>query len=286
MKPAPFTYFAPDSLDEALALRREHAGDSVVLAGGQSLLPILNLRLARPGVVIDIGRVPGLDAITVSPEGVAIGARVRQRDAERSPIVRQRTPLLAAALPLVAHAAIRNRGTIGGSLAHADPAAELPAVALALDAGLVVRSAARGARVVPASEFFHGFLATALEPDELLVEVRITTALQGAGTSFLEVARTHGAFAVVGAAAIVLMRDGVVAEARLVFIGVGATAIRSPDAEVALVGQEPSAEAFAAAAAIGAAGLDPVSDIHASATYRRRAAEVLARRALVKAAAA
>ena len=213
MKPAPFTYFAPESLDEALALRAEHAGDCVVLAGGQSLLPILHLRLAQPAVVIDVNRIPGLGEIAERNGGLSIGARVRQRQAEQSPLVAERAPLLAKALPLIAHPAIRNRGTIGGSIAHADPAAELPAVALALDAELVATSKARGERSIPASEFFHGFLSTALESDELLTEIRLEAPTPGSGVAFHEVARNHGAFAIVGAAAVVKVSEGTVGEA-------------------------------------------------------------------------
>jgi CO/xanthine dehydrogenase FAD-binding subunit len=284
VKPASFAYFAPETLAEALALRAEHAGDSVVLAGGQSLLPILHLRLAQPGVVIDINRVAGLDGIAELNGGLSIGARTRQRAAERSSLVTERAPLLARALPLIAHPAIRTRGTVGGSMAHADPAAELPAVALALAADLVLRSSSRGERVVPASDFFQGFLSTATEPDELLVEIRIPSPPAGAGVSFHEIARSHGAFAIVGAGAMLQLREGVVADARLVFTGAGGTAVRAIEAEAALAGQPASAASFAAAAEQAAASLDPVGDVHATAGYRRRVAGVLARRALADAA--
>lgn len=284
MKPAPFAYFAPETLAEALSLRAEHAGDSVVLAGGQSLLPILHLRLAQPGVVIDINRIPGLDGIAELNGGLSIGARTRQRAAERSSLVTERAPLLARALPLIAHPAIRSRGTIGGSIAHADPAAELPAVALALDAELVLQSSARGERIVAASDFFQGFLSTAIESDELLAEIRLPAPPAGAGVSFHEIARNHGAFAIVGAGAMVQVRDGAVADVRLVFTGAGGTAVRATEAEAALAGQPATAESFAAAAEQAAAGLDPVGDVHASAGYRRRVAGVLARRALADAA--
>jgi aerobic carbon-monoxide dehydrogenase medium subunit len=284
MKPAPFTYFAPETLDEALALRAEHAGDCVVLSGGQSLLPILHLRLAQPAVVIDVNRIPGLGEIAERNGGLSIGARTRQREAERSSLVAERAPLLARSLPLIAHPAIRSRGTIGGSIAHADPAAELPAVVLALDAELVVQSKARGERSIPASEFFHGFLSTALESDEILTEIRLAAPLANSGVAFLEVARNHGAFAIVGAAAVVQVNGGTVGETRLVFTGAGGTAIRARGAEAALVGQPATEASFAAAAEAAVADLDPVSDVHASADYRRRVARVLARRALAEAA--
>jgi CO/xanthine dehydrogenase FAD-binding subunit len=192
--------------------------------------------------------------------------------------------LLARALPLIAHPAIRARGTLGGSIAHADPAAELPAVALALDAELVVESAARGRRAVPAADFFIGFLSTAVEPDELLVEITLPSPPAGAGVSFQEVARNHGAFAIVGAAAMVQVTGGTVADARLVFTGAGGTGIRARGAEAALVGQPAGDESFRAAAEAAGGELDPVSDVHASADYRRRVGVVLARRALQEAA--
>jgi carbon-monoxide dehydrogenase medium subunit len=284
MKPAPFTYFAPESLDEALALRAEHAGDCVVLSGGQSLVPILSLRLAQPAVVIDVNRIPGLDGIAERNGGISIGARTRQRQAERSSLVAERAPLLAKALPLIAHPAIRNRGTVGGSIAHADPAAELPAVALALDAELVATSKARGERSIPASEFFYGFLSTALESDELLTEIRVEAPRPGTGVAFQEVARNHGAFALVGAGAQVTVADGNVTDARIVVIGAGGTAIRPRVAESALVGQPATPASFAEAAAASVGDLDPVSDVHASADYRRRVAQVLVRRVLTEAA--
>src|SRR4051794_34571709 len=171
LKPPPFEYLAPTTLDEAVALRAEHADDCVLLAGGQSLMPLLNLRLARPAAVIDLGRVAELAGIRELDGGLAIGAMTRQRTAELSTLVGERCPLLVQALRYVAHVTIRNRGTIGGSLAHADGAAELPAVALALGAELVARST-RGERAIAARDFFQGFFTTSLEPDELLTEVR------------------------------------------------------------------------------------------------------------------
>ena len=200
VKPPPFDYLAPSSLDEALAFRAEHGGDGTVLAGGQSLMPLLNLRMAYPATVIDLGHVEELAGIHSVDGGVAIRAMTRQRDAERSDLALERCPLLVQALRHVGHVTIRNRGTVGGSLAHADPAAELPAVALALGAQLVARSV-RGERTIAADDFFLGFLTTALEPDELLVEVRFPS-VGGAGrvgSSFLEIARRHGDFALVGA---------------------------------------------------------------------------------------
>ena len=282
MKPPAFRYFAPDSLEEALALRAEHAEDSAVLAGGQSLMPLLNLRMAFPGTVIDLGRIGELAGIREWDGGVAIGAMTRQREAERSTLVRERVPLAARALPNVGHAAIRNRGTVGGSIAHADPAAELPAVALALDAEMVARTSG-GERTIAAGDFFAGFLTTTLAPDELLVEVRLP-GLPGHGTAFVELARRHGDFALVGvAAALALDGAGAIADARLVFIGVGGSPVRARDAEAVLRGSAPGEALFAEAAERAKEELDPPGDTHASAAYRRRVAGVLAQRALAEA---
>jgi carbon-monoxide dehydrogenase medium subunit len=282
VKPPPFEYFQPTSLDEAVALRAEHE-DSAVLAGGQSLLPLLSLRLAHPEVVIDLGRVPELVGISEWDGGVAVRAMTRQRAAERSELVQARVPLVSRALAHVGHVTIRNRGTVGGSLAHADPHAELPAAALALDAELVARGPS-GERTIAASEFFHGFLTTALEPDELLVEVRFPGMPPRSGAAFVEIARRHGDFALVGAAAVVALGgDGAIADARLVFIGVGGAAVRATDAEAQLVGRPATLESFAEAAEAASGGLEPPSDLHASADYRRRVARVVARRALEEA---
>lgn len=280
MKPAPFEYFAPTSVAEALALLAQHADDAKPLAGGQSLVPLMNFRLARPGVVVDLNRIPELQYIRAHDGGLAIGAMTRQRAAERDPLVRGRCPLLAEALPLVGHLAIRTRGTIGGSLAHADPAAELPAVAAALDAELVVRGPS-GERVLKPDAFFLTYLTTTLEPTELLVEVRLPPWPSGAGWAFEELSRRHGDFAIVGVAAVLqLDQRGQVADARLACIGAAPTPARARAAEEALRGQPATAESFRAAAELVVAALDPQSDVHASAEYRREVAKVLARRAL------
>jgi carbon-monoxide dehydrogenase medium subunit len=282
VKPPLFDYRAPSSLEEAVALRAEHA-DSAVLAGGQSLMPLLNLRMAYPGTVIDLGGVAELAGIREFDGGVAFGAMTRQRAAERSELVRDRIPLLAEALAHVGHPAIRNRGTVGGSIAHADPAAELPAVALALDAQLVARSP-RGERVIAAQDFFVGFLTTALEPDELLVEIRVPGLPKPSGAAFVELARRHGDFALVGVgAAVALDGNGAIADARLAFIGVGGAPVRAREAEAMLRGARPDDATFAEAAQRATAELDPGSDAHATAAYRRRVAGVLARRALKEA---
>jgi aerobic carbon-monoxide dehydrogenase medium subunit len=283
MKPPLFDYRSPSSLDEALALRSEYRDDSAVLAGGQSLMPMLNLRLARPEVLIDLGGVGEVAGIRELDGGVSIGAMTRQRHAERSELIRERAPLVQQALAHVGHPTIRNRGTVGGSLAHADPAAELPAVCIALDAELVARSAT-AERTIAAEDFYVGFMSTALTPDELLVEVRIPAAAGARGTAFVEIARRHGDFALVGvAAAIALDDEGVITDARLVFTGVGLQPVRAREAEASLLGTSAGADAFAAAADLVAGALQPRTDAHASSDYRRRVAGVIARRALAEA---
>jgi aerobic carbon-monoxide dehydrogenase medium subunit len=283
MKPPLFDYRSPSSLDEALALRSEFGYDSVVLAGGQSLMPMLNLRLARPEVLIDLGRVAGLAEISELDGGVSLGAMVRQRSAERSDLIRERAPLVRQALGHVGHPAIRNRGTVAGSVAHSDPAAELPAVCVALDAELVARGVA-GDRTIAAEDFAVGFMTTALAPDELLVEVRIPAAAATFCTAFIEIARRHGDFALVGvAAAIALDGDGLIKDARLVFTGVGLMPVRAREAEASLRGTSGDSAAFATAAGLVTGELQPRTDGHASGEYRRRVAGVLTRRALAEA---
>jgi carbon-monoxide dehydrogenase medium subunit len=283
MKPPLFDYRSPSSLDEALALRAEYSDDSAVLAGGQSLVPMLNLRLARPEVLIDLGGVAEVAGISERNGGVSLGAMTRQRHAERSELIRERAPLVQQALAHVGHPTIRNRGTVGGSLAHADPAAELPAVCIALDAQLVARSAT-AERTIAAEDFYVGFMSTSLSPDELLVEVRIPAPADTSGTAFLELARRHGDFALVGVAATIALDDeSVITDARLVFTGVGLQPVRAREAEASLRGRPAGADAFAAAADLAAGELQPRTDAHASGDYRRRVAGVLARRALEEA---
>jgi carbon-monoxide dehydrogenase medium subunit len=274
-----FTYEAPVTTADAVALLAEHQDDASVLAGGQSLIPLLALRLARPPVLVDINGVTELAGISVAGGQVVIGAMTREYQAEESAAVTEHVPLLAAALPLIGHEAIRNRGTIGGSLAHADPAGELPAVARALDAEFVVRSQA-GDRVIPAADWFEGYLATARRPDEILVEIRFPAAAPGTGASFQEVARRHGDFAMVGLGASVTLTEGTVSDARLAFSGVADVPVRATGAEAVLAGQPPSAELFAEAARAATAVLDPPADLHGSAEYRTKVAAALVRRGL------
>jgi carbon-monoxide dehydrogenase medium subunit len=283
MKAAPLRYHAPESVDDALDALVELGDDAQVLAGGQSLLPLLALRLARPSDLVDVSRLTDLAAVTFDGDTVTIGATLRQRVAERDAALTATCPLLAEALPCIGHPAIRSRGTVGGSLAHADPAAELPVVAVALDAVLVVRST-RGRRELPAREFFEMPFTTVLAPDELLVAVRVPAQAAGTGSSFLEVTRRHGDFPLVSAAAqVTIDDDGIVRAARLAFGAVAGTPQPAPGAEEGLVGATASAETWAAAAAAAAADLDPADDVHATGAYRRHVAGVLAARVLAAA---
>lgn len=284
MKPAAFLYAAPETVEETLALLAEYGPDAKLLAGGQSLMPLLNMRLARPSVLVDLNRVTALDFIAATNGEVRIGAMTRQRAAERSPVVAARLQLMAEALRWVGHPQIRNRGTIGGSLAHADPSAELPAVAAVLGATFVVTGQG-GARLLSPDDFFVGYLTTAMQPDEVLTEIWVPAMAADAGWAFVEVARRHGDFALVGAAAVVHPAgDGRFRDVRLAFIGVGPAPIRIKEAEAALEGRTFEEGLLVDVARLVADRLDPESDIHASAAYRKHVAGVLARRALTMAA--
>ncbi len=282
VKPAQFEYFAPTSTDEAIALLREHGDDVKVLAGGQSLVPLMNMRLARPRVVVDLNRIGALDYIEEHDGGLRIGAMTRQRTAEKSPLVRVRAPLLHEAIGYIGHVAIRSRGTIGGTLAHADPAAELPAVATALGVELVVQGPS-GTRTIRPDDFFLSYLTTSLAPDEVLTEVRIPPWPAGAGWSFKEISRRHGDFAMVGVACVLQAgANGVCTEARLVLTGVGGTPYVSRVGQEALVGEKLSDDLFVHVEQVvaGDDGLEPDSDIHASSIYRKEVGGVMAKRAL------
>lgn len=277
MKPAPFDYLDPRDLPEALEALAAHGDDAKVLAGGQSLLPMLNLRLARPALLVDINRIAGLDTLHVADGILRVGALVRQRTLERWAVTA--LPLAAAALRLVGHAAIRNRGTVAGSLAHADPASELPALLLCLDGEVVARSRS-GERTIAAGDLFQGPLMTALRADEIVTETRWRMPAPAVGWGLHEVARRHGDFALAGAAALTSLRGGRVHEPRVAVFGVGPTAVRATAAESLLRGQAPSASRVTEAAAAAARALAPHSDLHASADYRRRVAHTLIARAL------
>ena len=283
MKLPPVEYEAPTTVAEAIDLLAEHEDEASVLAGGQSLIPLLALRLARPEVLIDINGIDELSGVSATDGQVAIGAMTREYVAEGSEIVADTVPLLAAALPLIGHEAIRSRGTIGGSLAHADPAAELPAVARALDAEFVVRGES-GERVIPAAEWFEGYLMTSRRPDELLLEVRFPAAGPGTGVSFQEVARRHGDFAIVGLGVSLVLSGGVISDARLAFAGLSDVPVRAVAAEDLLVGERPSAELFDEAARRATDDVDPPDDLHGSSDYRKTVAAVVVRRGLAAAA--
>jgi carbon-monoxide dehydrogenase medium subunit len=284
MKLPPFEYEAPTTVAEAIDLLAEHLDEASILAGGQSLIPLLALRLARPEVLIDINGLAELSGVSATDGGVAIGAMTREYVAEVSKVIADTVPLLAAALPLIGHEAIRSRGTIGGSLAHADAAAELPAVARALDAEFVVRGPS-GERVIPAAQWFEGYLTTARRPDELLVEIRFPTAGRGTGVSFQEVARRHGDFAIVGLAVSLVLSGGVISDARLAFAGVSDVPVRAAAAEDLLAGETPSAELFDEAARLATGDIDPPADLHGSSDYRKTVAAAIVRRGLRAAAA-
>ena len=280
MKPAPFEYVDPRTADEAVALLSAHGDDAKVLAGGQSLVPMLALRLARPSVVIDVNRVSGLDAITQTGATVSVGALVRQRALERW--ASDRAPLLTTALHHVGHAPIRTRGTVAGSIAHADPASELPALLLCLDGAVLARSR-RGDRTIAAADFFQGPLITALAADELVTETRWTLPAPHAGWGFREMARRHGDFALVGVAVVLMLTRGAVAEARIAIFGAAATPVRARAVERALVGQPPTDGILADAAHAATTDFETVADIHAPAAYRASVARTLTARALADA---
>jgi len=283
MKPAPFEYHLAHSVDEVLSLLGEHGDEAKILAGGQSLIPTMNFRLAQPAVLIDINGAEGLDAIEVTSSGVRIGALVTQRAVERSQELRRVAPLLAEAIPFVAHPQIRNRGTVGGNLAHADPRSELPAVALALEASFTVKGPA-GERTVPAADFFRGLFNTAVGEDEMLVGVDIPSDPRGSGTAFLELSRRNGDYALAGVACRLTMRGGTIEEARLTFLSAGDRPILATESMDLLRGETPSEVLFAAATEAARDAVAPIEDVHASVPYRRHLVGVLARRALVAAA--
>ncbi|MFD6279145.1 FAD binding domain-containing protein [Streptomyces sp. NPDC060209] len=274
MKPTPFDYAAPRTVAEAIALLADPARDAKVVAGGQSLIPMLNMRLARPELLVDITRIPELTHLTVDASGALhIGAAVRQAHAAADPAVRHGWPLLAAAIKHIGHPQIRSRGTVCGSLAHHDPAAELPTAARALDARFVI-AGPHGSRTVPAEDFFVATFSTAVGQDELLSEVVVPPPPARRGWAFEELTRRHGDFASVGVA-VLLERDpgtGTVRTARVVFSGAGPVPVRLPAAEDALVGTLVGEEPLAAARRAALAGLAPSDDIHASAAHRRETA--------------
>jgi CO/xanthine dehydrogenase FAD-binding subunit len=279
LKPADFQYHRPRRISEALSLLKEFGEESKILAGGQSLMPLMNFRLAQPAHIIDINFVDGMD-YTRSDKGVLkIGCLARQSYLLDNPIVRERCPLLAEALTYVGYEQIRNRGTLCGSLAHADPAAELPAVLLALDGFVTVQNLTTK-REVAARDFFKSYLTTSLSSDEMVLEASIPETPPGAGVSFREFARRFGDFAIVGVAVLLVRDQEKIADAGIVLTGVGDKPWREPGVERMLVGQKASADLFRKIGVEIAARINPGSDIHASESYRRSLATVLTRRAL------
>ncbi len=282
MKPAPFDYYAPTTVEQALALLAEHGYEAKVLAGGQSLVPMMNFRLVEPSVLVDLNSIPDLGYIQPDEDGgVRIGALTRHYQVEVDPLVAARMPLLHEAVPRIGYPQIRRRGTMGGSLCHADPSAELVAVSVALNGRFRLRSP-KGERWVTAQDFFIGLFTTVLEPDELMVETALPPVPARTGVSFMEVARRLHDFALVGLAAVVTLDEkGVIREARMVFLSAGDRPMQAHRAAGVLAGQAPTPEAIRAAAEIAASDdIDPSSDIHATAEFRRHLAKVLAGRAL------
>jgi aerobic carbon-monoxide dehydrogenase medium subunit len=284
VKPAAFAYATPTTVEEALGVLRADPDNTTVLAGGQSLVPMLNLRMAAPDVVLDLNGIPELARVEAGNGGMRLGAMVRQRALETDERIARRLPLMTEAATHIAHIPIRTRGTLGGSLAHAEPSAELPATIAALDGRMVLRGA-RGERSLSAADFFVGPLTTAREPDELLVAVEVDAPAAGTGWAFGEIARTHGAFALAGVAALVRVgADGRIERARAALCGVGSVPYIATWLNEAMAGEEPGAELFERVGRRVSEELDPYDDGHASAAYRRRVAGVITARALATAA--
>ncbi|MEK7386734.1 MAG: xanthine dehydrogenase family protein subunit M [candidate division NC10 bacterium] len=282
MNPAKFDYHAPTTVEQALELLGRYGGDAKVLAGGQSLMPLLNFRLSRPAALVDLNRIPSLAYVREQDGQVRFGAMTRQRTIEFSPVVRERVPLLGEATRWVGHLPIRTRGTIGGSIAHADPSAEYPAVLTALE-GEVVARGPKGERVIKAKDLFQTYLTTSLTPDEILVEVRLPAMPAGAGYALEEFARRHGDFAIIGIAAMVV-KDGARCKlARLATAGAGPVPVRLRAAEEILERDGLGDAAIEAAARRASELVSPDADIHASADYRRHLTGVLTKRALKRA---
>jgi carbon-monoxide dehydrogenase medium subunit len=279
MIPGSFDYVRPSSLDEAVTALRDAGEEGKVIAGGQSLLPLLRLRLAYPEALIDVGSLPELHGVRDEGSSVLVGAMTSHYDVLRDPLIREHAPLVTAATSTVADPAVRHRGTFGGSLAHADPAGDLPAVVLAMDGVFVTSS-----REIPASEFFADYLTSVLEPDEVLVGVRLPKAYAGWGFHYEKFHRTAQAWAIVGVACLVHRSNGEIIGARVGLTNMGSTPIRASAVEDAVTGGAAAREAFRAAASHAPDGTRPPSDLHGSAEYREHLAQVLTARALATAA--
>jgi len=279
MKPPPFAYVRPSTVDEACALLAEHGYDAKLLAGGQSLMATLNMRLSSPDLLIDINRIDELAGISLDGGMLRIGAMTRHVEVETSTLIAEHTPLIAQAMPNIAHAAIRNRGTFGGSIAFADPAAELPACAVALGARFILRST-DGTRTVAADDFFHGLYDTELGANEMMTAIEIPVIAPGYRSAFMELARRHGDYAMVGITVHAKLENGAIGDAMLVYFAAGERPIIARTAAAAINGKAPSEETFEAAAAALDQDLDPPSDLNADPATRLHLARVLTRRAL------
>ena len=282
MKPPPFEYYAPTTVEEALTHLAEHGDDAKPLAGGQSLIPMMNFRLAQPAVLVDLNNIPELSYIRGDENGgVLLGAMARHKMVGQDPLIAKRAPLVHEAIPNIGTPQVRTRGTFGGSLSHADPSAELATVTVALNGRMRLRSQKRE-RWIPADEFFIGSFTSVLEAGELLVEINLPGLPERSGWSLMEVARRHNDFALIGVAAVVqLDKNGSCKAAKIVFLSAGDRPVQAHQAAELLKGQKPTAEAIQAAAEkAAAADIDPGSDIHATAEFRRHLANVLSRRAL------
>jgi CO/xanthine dehydrogenase FAD-binding subunit len=282
MKPPAFEYVAASSVEEAVSLLAQHEGEAKAIAGGQSLVPMLNFRLLAPAVLVDLNRIPGLDGVAEHDGGLRIGALTRHHTLETSELVEARFPVLHAAMHHVAHLAIRNRGTIGGSLSHADPAAELPTMAVLLDAEIEAQGP-NGARTIAARDFFESALATTLEEDEIVTEIRLPALPERTGWAFEEFARRSGDFGIAGVGVTLSLDRGKVAQARIALLGVGQTPLRADGAEDLLRRKERDDDLVAAAAEAVREAAEPEDDLHGSADYRRHLVGVLARRAIAAA---
>ena len=281
MLPSRFEYHRPGSLEEALQLLAEHGDEAKVLAGGQSLIPVMKLRLAAPAHLIDISRL-GMDSIAEADGHLAIGALALHRDLERSDLLKARYPVMAAAAPQISDPIVRNLGTIGGSLCHADPAGDWGSVMLALQASVVLRSG-RGERELPISEFLEDTFTTALEPDEILTEVRVPQPAGSSGGTYLKMERKVGDFATVAAALHISLSDGTIERAGIGLTAVASKNLQATDAEASLAGAEPTEAAFAEAGRLAAEASSPVTDVRGSAEYKRHIVDVYVRRGLATA---
>jgi len=282
MLPARFDYHRPETIDEALALLDEYGEAAKVLAGGQSLIPLMKLRFASPGHIVDINRIPGLAGIEESAGWLRLGALARHNQIADSQVVKSRYPVMATAAPLISDPIVRNLGTVGGSLAHADPAGDWGSVMLSLKAEVVVRSSA-GSRKLPIDEFLRDTFTTALEPNELLIEVRVPAPPAHSGGTYLKLERKVGDFATVGAAVQLSLDDGHLKGAGIALTAVGPMNLRAREAEESLAGAEPSEQAFARAAGLAASTAQPTSDVRGSVDYKRHVVEVFVRRGLGRA---